>query len=194
MKPPLPSKKNLKKLEDSLKVERNRLNLMSKVKEKEGERDSTGDDESIEKWDDELELLTSKLRGLREKSPHVAEIGGLKVDLEDMQAQIESLSSELKSREIELDGFKKSWMDLQHKSSKKSKALETEVSELKSLLNTRVSEIKSLKRELDSSQRSLRDNMKSSKNDSNSLNKEKKRSALRTLNISWKRRERRSLC
>ncbi len=103
MKPDILSKKRLKKLEDSLHVERNKLELALSNREKEAGGGVENDD-FIEKWDEDLEQLTAKLRNLREKttSPIGTQVQSLRSEIEKKEDRIRELESQLEKRGAEV--------------------------------------------------------------------------------------------
>ena len=160
MKPEMLSQKRLKKLEETLQVEKNKLELAVKNRERELGKQSLGDDEVIERWGEELEELTAKLRGLREKGSQVGDLRMVRSELEGKDAQITHLESELNQRETELSDLKALLKRLESGLAEKEGSqlkLEAESTRLKAELKTRDDELKGLKKRLEGIQSELKD-------------------------------------
>jgi chromosome segregation ATPase len=139
MKPPISSRKKLKKLEEDLQLEQNRLKLMSKYREGDLEGQSGEPDEVIEEWNGELQLLADKLRDLREKTTGVDETGVLKSELDEKDAHIRELEATLKGGEKELEALEKRISRTVSESEKMRKKSE---GELENAVKTKEKELK----------------------------------------------------
>jgi chromosome segregation ATPase len=154
MKPGSLSKKRLKKLEEDILVERNKLELSSKYRSDELENGG-GEDAVLEKWDEELAQLTSKLRNLREKAPLGGDVSGLRAQIGEREDVIDELKVALKNRELELEeiGGKNSELESLIKESRQQYI--AELKELKSELSAKDGEAAALKKSLEDSSKSL---------------------------------------
>jgi chromosome segregation ATPase len=155
MKPDILSKKRLKKIEEALHVERNKLELASKFKKKEAVEEKSGKEEVIEKWDQDLEQLTSKLRNLRESAPAGGELGRVKKELVETNTQIIELEAALKDRNGKLEEFGREIWELDSKGKREKKRLENELGGQKDKLKEKERDLKDLKKSLEKSHSNL---------------------------------------
>jgi chromosome segregation ATPase len=151
VKPGILSKKRLKKIEDDLRVERNKLELAFKNRVRESEMRAGDDDEVIEKWDAELEALTAKLRGLREKTVQLTVGGGLASEVEEKDAVIGELRPALEMRQLELEESERRRSDLEYEIKRLKKEFNYETGELRSDLKSRDGALRSLRKDLEDS-------------------------------------------
>jgi chromosome segregation ATPase len=151
VKPGILSKKRLKKIEDDLRVERNKLELAFKNRVRASGDQAEEGDEVIEKWDAELEELTAKLRGLREKTVQPKVVRGFGTELEEKEAVIGELRSALEISKLDLEENERRRSDLESEIKSLRKENIAETSELRSNLKTTEGELKSLRRDLEDS-------------------------------------------
>jgi len=127
MKREILSKKNLKKIEEALMVEKNRLELAARYR-----------GSPVEKWDRELETLATKLRELRERMPQEEEARGVREELEKIQAEKSRLKERLAEKDEEIKAYKK-----------RISELESQVKKLTSKLASKEREVEGLTKKLE---------------------------------------------
>jgi chromosome segregation ATPase len=149
VKPGILSKKRLKNIEDDLRVERNKLELAFKNRVRESGVEEG--DEVIEKWDAQLEELTSKLRSLREKTIQPTIGGGIATELEEKETTIGELRSALEMRQLDLEENERRRLDLESEIKRLKNEHDSETRELMSKLKVKDVELKRLRRNLEDS-------------------------------------------
>jgi len=143
------SKKRLKKLEEELHVERNKLELTVKTRVQEIKGAGQAEDGEIEQWDEELEQLTSKLRSLRTKSPQSDNAARLTLELRERDERIIELETALASFENELKAIGSDKTDAESKLESINQSHSEKITSLSTLIVERDDEISRLKEDLD---------------------------------------------
>jgi chromosome segregation ATPase len=156
MKSDLLSRKRLKKLEESIQVEKNKLELSIKKRTKELGGEKPEKDEFIEKWDEELSELTTKLRDLREKSAPQGEALGLASDLKDKEERLNRLVGDLSTREKVIADLEKGRLELESEKGRMKKEYEAELKRARKAFKDKEAEVERLKNRLADSQNSLK--------------------------------------
>ncbi len=165
MKPDIISRKRLKKIEDAVRVEQNKLGLGRKNGMSEGEEKGGG---FMEKWDDELEHLTVKLRNLREKAP-AGEIGGLRSALAERDALIKELEQALASRDSEIQMLRRDGARLESVIRELKSAQTAESERARALLRSQEKEYSELIGRLEKGQKHLKRDLKKGEGEKVSL-------------------------
>lgn len=138
MKPDILSKRRLKKIEETLQVEKNKLELAQVNRARElGDKDVKGDPH-YEKWDKELDDLTSRLRSLREKKGEESDTI-FKDELVQRDKRIQGLEKELSKKADEINSLNKDLNDLKESNLNLDAELKDSINENK-VLSRRIAE------------------------------------------------------
>jgi chromosome segregation ATPase len=159
MKPDILSKKRLKKIEDALQVERNKLELAINYRNKVMDQEQETGTKAIDKWDEDLEQLTTKLKSLRERTPGESDLRGMHTGLEEREERIRELETEVFNREGVLKELEKEKSRLELRQSEGEKLHETELERFQDLLAEKEGELKEISKSHRDLQAQLRESL-----------------------------------